>query len=60
LKTEFAPRFEKPNPEFAKAMNRLFRKYKAMSFEEKVRYIENRRVVMRQWVEPKEYQGGLF
>jgi len=31
-----------------------------MSFEEKVRYIESRRVVMRQWVEPTKYQEGLF
>jgi hypothetical protein len=60
LKTEFAPRPDKLNPEFTKAMNKMFKKYRAMSFEEKIRYIERRRVVMHQWVEPTKNQEWLF
>jgi predicted translin family RNA/ssDNA-binding protein len=60
LKTEFAPRPDKLNPEFTKAMNKMFKKYRAMSFEEKVRFIKKKKTVMRQWVEPTKRQEGLF
>ena len=60
MKTEFAPRPDKLNPEFTKAMNKMFKKYRAMSFEEKIRFIKQKKVVMRQWVEPTKRQEGLF
>jgi hypothetical protein len=60
LKTEFAPRPDKLNPEFTKAMNKMFKKYRAMSFEEKVQNIRSKKVVMRQWEEPTKRQEGLF
>ena len=60
MKTErkFTP--TKVNPEFTKAMSLMFRDYRSMSFAERVRYIESRKVVMKPWVEPTEKQERLF
>jgi hypothetical protein len=60
LKTEFAPRPDKLNPEFTRAMNKMFKKYRALSFAEKVQYIKYRQAVIKPWIEPTAQQEGLF
>jgi hypothetical protein len=60
LKAEFAPRPEKSNPDFTRAMNKMFAGFRAMSLEEKVQYIESRKVIFHPWVEPTEKQERLF
>jgi len=60
LKTEFAPRPDKLNPEFTKAMAKMFRGYRGMSFEQKVRYIEEKEITTYRWIEPTVLQESLF
>jgi len=60
LKAEFAPRPEKSNPAFTRAMNKMFAGFRAMSLEEKVQYIESRKVRIQPWVEPTDQQERLF
>jgi hypothetical protein len=41
-------------------MNKMFKKYRAMSFAEKVQYIKYRQAVIKPWIEPTAQQEGLF
>ena len=60
MRTERKFKPTKVNPEFTRAMSLMFRDYRAMSFEERVRFIESRKVRIQPWVEPTDQQERLF